>query len=315
MHLRGTIVSMASLLLYLLNGFADAMDFRPGDYYGSGGYYSGRLITHYRPDGSIAESMRLPASLGDNLRGLAFGPDGLLYVALQDSFYGGNLVVHAIDGSGTPQATYSMNVNIGSNTDLGKIAFDNNGHFYVGAVSLVRFTIDQPSSGTLVYQPWSSYAFDVEPLPNGNLLVASSYRIEEITPDGTSVRSLDRNRFADIHSIEYDSASNSVFMFHLGYTGHYNELNKLDGSTGDILATTDAHGGDLLLTTDQRLVDGVRFYDLAFNPLYDFAGTGNAFVTQLVPEPAALSVVAAAGLLAQRRGRRTRRACGTPPMR
>ena len=45
---------------------------------------------------------------------------------------------------------------------------------------LTRFYIGNPSSGTTIYS--NNQIFDVEILPSGNLLVASAYEVNEITP-------------------------------------------------------------------------------------------------------------------------------------
>src|SRR5437762_2499890 len=79
-----------------------AISFAPGHYYTSNGAFS-RDITEYDSTGSVLGSITIPATAANEIHGLAFGHDGLLYAtALRDS----GLAVLALDSSGAVEQTY-----------------------------------------------------------------------------------------------------------------------------------------------------------------------------------------------------------------
>lgn len=288
---RRAIAGLWLLLILIATSRAEALDFVPGHYYASSGSIPGTpVLSHFDPNGVFVESLTLSPSLGYEMRGIAFGPDGLLYAAFRDSLYGGSLVVHAINSAGIPQATYTTTYNVSSNTGLGKIAFGPDGHFYAGAAfAVVKFAVGDTDSGTSIYMP-PGYCHDLKVLPNGNLLSATNYDIQEITPSGTLVRTIDiDHHLADIRSIEYHAPTDTLFAFHLGYTNHYSELMRINATTGTMLEAVNAPSSDLWLATDGKLVAFPGIFDQSLNPLGQFTGGYAVFVTQLVPEPSAAS--------------------------
>lgn len=288
-------------------------------------------IAHYIASGAYLGSMSVPSSsIYWSTRGLAVGPDGLLYVVQDRSLDG--FAVLAYNSAGVLQQTYTYSGPgnyLGGNISYGKIAFDGSGHFFVGASGgAVEFTTGNTGSGSLFFPTTGNGAFDIKALGNGDLLVASAYDIYEVTPSGVAVRDLkmagsgpNALGFTDLRGIEYNAATNVLYATMLGYTGHYDQTMKIDYATGNLLAaTTFTYGDDLVLTIDGRLLDGSRtqvpeFFDLNLNPLGSLSATPGPriFVTQvgadLVPEPGSLALLglgAAAGVASLRRTRRGR---------
>jgi hypothetical protein len=125
---------------------------------------------------------------GDELRGIAFGPDGFLYT-VKVHFAESGFSVLVLDGAGAVHATYTMGgIYVFGNLSYGKIALDQQYIYVAGGDDLVRFTVGDPNSGVSIYT--NNQVFDVKILPNGHLFVASAYGIDEITNTGTIVRSI-----------------------------------------------------------------------------------------------------------------------------
>src|SRR5438309_942415 len=84
--------------------------FVAGDYY-TANYFS-RTIRQYDSGGGFVGSLTLSPALGDEVRGIAFGSDNLLYVTVaRDSGF----AVLALNNSGIVQQTYSGPVYVGGN--------------------------------------------------------------------------------------------------------------------------------------------------------------------------------------------------------
>ena len=226
----------------------------------------------------------MPPSLADEIRGIAFGPDGLLYVTAIRNYA---FAVLALDSSGTVRQTYPMDsVLIAGNLSYGKIAVDSQHIFVTGANQVVRFDVGSPNSGSSIYQ--NNQLFDVNILPNGHLLAASAYYIDEITTAGTLVRHIS-GLFTDIRGIQYDALHNDLFVAQLG-DGWV--LMRLDATTGAIeLRTNFWYGDDLFLTDTGSLLVGSRAVPAGIlsQDLQQIGSLGNSsqmFVTEYVPEPA-----------------------------
>jgi hypothetical protein len=282
-RLLALLVFTFLLLFPLAEANAQTFKFTPGAFYGT----QGNTIVSY--DTSGAQLGSLTISGVSDLRGVAFGPDGLLYVV---NVNGGGFQVHAIDDSGQVHQTYNNGSWIGGNISWGKIAFDQQGYFYVGTLpGLIRFTAGDPLSATIVPNtegPFGIYAVDA--LPSGNLLVADSYTITEITHDGAVVRQF--ASLTDIRGVVFDPATNQVFATELGNSGTgYFRLLRYDYTTaGQTGATNFWYGDDIVLASDGRLVVGSRtqapgIYDKNLNLLGSFAGNPTMFLTQLKPVP------------------------------
>ncbi|MCP4250029.1 MAG: hypothetical protein GY778_23555, partial [bacterium] len=177
-----TTLFLGSLIAYC--GPAQAFDYTVGDFYGTN--YFSNTIVHYDSSGTIVDSMTVPDGLAEDVKGLAFGPDGLLYAVAERQ---SGFAVLALDASGSVQQTYPYTPNyIGGNLSYGKLAFDAQGRFYVGGGGgLVSFSLGAPGSGALIYP---SGTYDVEALPSGNLLLVTSYDLLEVTNTGALVRDI-----------------------------------------------------------------------------------------------------------------------------
>lgn len=304
------IVPALLVSLFLTIGSVRAnITFVPGDYYTSN--YSSRDIMQYDPVGNVVGSYTVPASLGDEVRGLAFGPDNLLYATVARGTAG--FAVLALDSSGGVQQTYAGPVYVAGNLSYGKIAIDNQYIYVAGQDQLTRFLLGDPSSGTVIYT--NNQVFDVKPLPSGNLLVASAYAINEITQNGAFVRSIpligDDNSFTDIRGIEYNPATNDLFVTELGHTGFFFQIMRLDATTGQLEKNaTFNYADDLFLTTSGKLLVGSRtqtpaFYDQNLNQTGALGDGQQMFVTQFVPEPSTWLLLGVGAACLGRRIRRT----------
>lgn len=301
-----------SVLLFIgLSGANAAISFVNGDYFATDA--SLRTITQYNPSGTVTGSLALSSSLGDGIHGIAFGADQLLYATLERGISG--FAVVALNASGSVQQTYTGSVYVAGNLSYGKIAMDSQYLYVTGQNSLTRFRLGDPTSGTAIYT--NNQVFDVKPLPNGNLFVASAYTIEEITPNGNVVRTIslnfNGNSFGDIRGIEYNTATNSLFVTALGYSGFQFQLMHVNATTGALEKnTTFVYGDDIALTNSGALLVGSRtqnpgLFDTNLVQIGALGGTPRMFVTQYqVPEPAALLCLfigSAATLILRRRCR------------
>jgi hypothetical protein len=251
-------------------------------------------IDHYTPAGSYIDSFSLPPSIGSEARGMAFGPEGWLYVVV---VAGSDFGVVALDSSGSVKATYKGPGYVEGNLSYGKIAFGKNGQFFVGgADNLVAFTVGSPD-GTVIYT--NNQIFDVKGLPSGNLLVLSAYQLQEITTTGSVVKTIIPDTiisFVDARGVEFDPLTNKIYVTMLGYTGQFFQLMRFDGDTGHLEKSVYFwYGDDIFLTSDDRLIVGSRtqvpaIFDLDLNQIAVLNGGQQMFVTQM---PLAASVASA----------------------
>jgi len=284
------------------------INFTPGHYY-SATYFS-RDIVEYDQAGNVVGSITLPTSAGEEIRGLAFGPDGLLYATAARGTSG--FAVLALNSAGAIQQTYPMNVYAAGNISYGKLAVDAQ-HIYVAAQDqLTRFDVGNPSSGTSMYT--NNQVFDVEILPNKNLLVASAYEVNELTPAGTFVRGIEPpgGLYTDVRGVEYDPATNNLFVTHLGHSGFFFQIMRIDYTSGALEESVGFnYADDLFLTDTGNLLVGSRtmpprLYTQDLDQIGTLGTTDRIFVTQyVVPEPAGIfggaAVVVGAVLRRRRR--------------
>jgi hypothetical protein len=273
----------ASLVALLIaTRYADAaFTFSPGHYYSSTG---SSLITQYDPTGAIVGSLDLGPR---EVKGLAFGPDGLLYATTLPETSG--FEVLAIDNAGVVRGAYGLDfIHIGGNVASGKIAVDNASIYVAGGNVLTKFDLGNPDSGTVIYS--ANQVFDVEILPTGNLLVASAYEVRELSPSGSVVRDIAGG--TDVRGVEYDPATNNMFVTHLGHTGFFFQLTRFDWLTGALEeSTTFTYANDLFVTAAGEVLVGSwtespRLYSQELDLLGELAGPEQLFVTQYaVPEP------------------------------
>lgn len=233
---------------------ADGFTFTPGHFYSASNGVGSQDIYEYSETGTFLSSIT-PQSLipGDELRGIAFGPDGFLYaVKIHFDELGFDILV--LDSSGNVQTTYTMGtIGLGGDSGYGKIAFDQQ-YIYVAAGSdLVRFTFGDPNSGVSIYS--NNAIIDVKALPNGDLFVAWAYGVDEITNVGTIVRSIPLigADWSNVQGIEYDPITDKLFATQIGDL----LLMRINASTGVLEQfVTLSYGNDLFLTQANTLLVG-----------------------------------------------------------
>jgi len=244
----------------LANANAD-FSFTPGHIYSTWTFGNTTDVIEYSADGTFLDSLTIPSLLqNDELRGIAFGPDGLLY-AVMVHFADSGYQVLALDSSGTVHQTYRMEgIYIFGGGSYGKIAIDESGNMYVaGGSALVHFTIGDPNSGKVLYSPKLPQVEDVNIVPSGDLFVAWDFGVDEITSTGAFVRTVVSSTgpdFVNIWGIEYNPATNKLFVTQLGAGSMYSIL-RVNASTGDIeTGTFFRYASDLFLTASGNLVVG-----------------------------------------------------------
>lgn len=267
-----------------------AFAFVPGHYYTSN--FFSRVITQYDETGTVVGSYTVPPELGEEVRGLAFGPDGLLYATLSRGSAG--FAVLALKSDGTVVASYPRSVYTAGNLSFGKIAIDNQYLYVCGQDELTRFLIGNPSSGATIY--FDNQIYDVKPLPNGNLFVASAYHVDEITNTGAFVRRIELlsadKSFTDIRGIEYNPATNILFVTHHGHSEFFYRIMRVNATTGALLNHAPFHyADDLFLDSSGKLLVG----SATQNPIFfsqdlmqgdSLDGEQQMFVTQYAPAQA-----------------------------
>ncbi|HEV2842561.1 MAG TPA: hypothetical protein VGW39_14655 [Chthoniobacterales bacterium] len=267
-------------------GPAGAFAFVPGHYYTSN--YSSRVITQYDAAGTVVGSYTVPSALGQEVQGLAFSPDGLLYATLGRGSDG--FAVLALRSDGSVAASYEGSVYVAGNLSYGKIGLDSQYLYVCGQNVLTRFRLGDPLSGTPIYM--GNQIFDVKPLPNGHLFVASAYSVDEITTSGALVRHIPLTGgqfFTDIRGIEYNPATNILFVTHLGSSSFSFKIMRINATTGALLSSaTFIYADDLFLDSSGKLLVGSRtedptFYSQDLVPGNSLNGGQQMFVTQYAP--------------------------------
>jgi hypothetical protein len=220
---------------------------------------------------------------------LAFGTDGLLYATLSRGSNG--FAVLALRNDGGVAASYAGSAYIGGNLAHGKIAMANQYLYVTGAQGLTRFRLGDPSSGKMIYgQVW-----DVKPLPNGNLFVASASSVDEITTSGTLVRRIHLTggeSFSDIRGIEYNPETKVLFVTHLGYSNFFFRIMRVNATTGALLnSVVFTYADDLFLDTSGNLLVGSSsenptFFSQELMQGNSLNGGQQMFVTQYAPAQA-----------------------------
>lgn len=279
---RFVVVVVLALLGASVSRSSLAIEFIPDAIYTTS--YFSRTILQYDDSGAVVDSLEVSPGEADSLKGLAFGPDGLLYVTAVRGF---GFVVLALDESGAVHARYPGNVYVQGNLSYGKLAVDEERLYVAGQDLLTRFELGDPGSATSIYN--ANQVYDVEILSNGNLLVASAYRVAEISSDGQLVRHVGPSfpfNFTDIRGVEYDEVTDKIFVTHLGHSNFFFRLMRLDGATGtledDVVFT---YADDLfVMSTGDVLVgsrtEPPRIYDQSLQLVAELGGSERMFVTQ-----------------------------------
>jgi WD40 repeat protein len=283
-----------ALVALLTEPLAAAFSFVPGDYYTSNPGTGS--INQWDLQGNLIGSFFTGSN---DVRGLAFGPDNLLYVSYGPGGAGFGLSVAAFDSNGTRQANYfTPSIYLGGHEQRGHLAVDGSYIYVSAADDLMRFQIGNPSSGTSIYH--DNQVFDVKILPSGNLLVATAYEVKELTASGAVVRTIQPSFgfFTDIRSAEYDPATNNLFVFDLGNSsGGFNRFMRLDWLTGQLeKSISDLYVGDMYVTASGDLLAGGPWIYSQDLVLKASLGTrAQHVVTQYpVPEPRTLPLSAMA---------------------
>jgi hypothetical protein len=236
--------------------------------------------------------------VGKQTRGLTFGSDGLLYVAAHNTGPD-RFELYGYDESGNIRATFTNNMpSVGNNVFYGKLVSDDNYLFVGGTAGITRYELGGPDVGTMIV---AGDGRDIELLPNGNLLHASSFGVREITVDGSLVRefTLNGGTFFNVNAVEYDPIGNDVFF--ANHTG--GSIIRFDFDTGDVEDIVSfANPVDMHLTADGELLVGswtgpaARFNrDLQY--LGDIGEMHRMFITQYsIPEPTTGALYSLAGL-------------------
>jgi hypothetical protein len=259
----------------------------PGHYYTSN--YFSRVIKEYDSTGFLVGSYTVPSALGEEVRGLAFGPDGLLYVAVSRGSSGFTVV--ALRSDGNVAASYMGSAFVAGNLSYGKIAMDNQYLYVAGGGWLTRFLLGDPSSETMIYGD----TWDVKPLPNGNLFAVQQSWVDEITTSGAFVRRIELtgggfdDHFTDIRGLEYNPATNILFVTHLGGSGFAFRIIRLNATTGALLNSVEFnYADDMFLDASGNLLVGStnqipRFYSQDLVQGNSLNGGEQTFVTQYAP--------------------------------
>jgi hypothetical protein len=282
------IACLAGAALCNLPNANAGFSFTPGDIYSTWTFGNTTNVIEYSVDGTFLNSLTIPSLLKDDeLRGIAFGPDGLLY-AVMVHFADSGFQVLALDSSGTVHQTYRMDgIYVWGGGSYGKIAVEQGNIYVAGATALVHFTIGDPNSGVVLY-PYDQLE-DVKVLPNGNLFVAWDYGVDEITSTGTFVRTVvfsNGTDFVNIWGIEYNPATNKLFVTQLGTTGSIYSILRVNASTGQIeTGAAFNYASDLFLTASGNLVVGswtetARIYDQDMTFVGPLGTEQRFFVTQ-----------------------------------
>jgi MYXO-CTERM domain-containing protein len=150
-------------------------------------------------------------------------------------------------------------------------------------------------------------------MPNGNVLVADTRSINEVTPAGQTVRRIGPTTgqisLSEIRAVAYDAEADALYLSMFDNSSTPHRLLKYRYSTAQFLAGASIMAFDITLTTDGNLLLGIgsgaapRLYSPDLTPVAGFGGDGRNFVTQFVPEPGGLAVLGlgAIGLLRRRR--------------
>lgn len=190
-------------------------------------------------DGVPVASRQIPGySMG--FKGTAFGPDGSLYVVAPTNAGYDVLTIHA---NGEVRLRMSGPDYVFGNLSYGKIAVTRDKTVYVGGQNVLRRYRPNSSTGDVVFQ--TNQVYDVDLLPNGNLLVASAYELHELTADGGVVREIaGQQLLTDIRGVIFRPESNDIFVTMLGHSSNFFRIMRVDAATGTVEASESFHYAD-----------------------------------------------------------------------
>lgn len=297
---------LGSCLLAIVTGIGWGAAARAELQYIAGHYYTAnynsQVITQYNSALDVVGTFTVDPIHGTGVHGLAFGPDNLLYAVLGRPGVGTDVI--AITSSGVVQQTYTSTVFM-TNLSHGKIAVDSQ-YIYMAALNrITRFQIGNPTSATTIYSRAPNSVFDVEIMPNGNLLVASDDYVDEIAPDGSLVRTVSHLQYLTLRGVEYDPATDKIFIADYGNTWEEDRVVQIDAVTGAMEGFVESEkADDLFLTISGELLVGSRdapprLYTNDLNLIGTLGSDNQIFVTQYtgsaVPEPSTYALLLVGG--------------------
>ena len=268
--------------LSFLRATANSFEFVPGHLYTTAPFTN--KVEHYGACGSYIDSLTLPGNASDE-RGLAFGPDGLLYVVTSSSTNSGGFDLIAIDSSAAVHARYPGTAYVWGNLSSGDIKFGADGKVFLDGGDSLFSLAPGVSQFQNIYT--TNQMFATKPLPSGNLLALSAYDLKELAPDGSVLRAITTSTsLTDARGVEYDPVTNSIYVSMLGHSGFFFQVMRFDGKNGQLLASTGFNYADkMILTPDRHLVVGSRTYppvvlDTDLNTIGVFNNDPQMFVAQ-----------------------------------
>jgi len=225
---------------------------KPGNIYATESFKSD--ILQISPEGEVVATLTIP-NYQNGFKGMAFGPDGTLYlVAVSNNGYD----LLELDESGAVLRARPGVDYVFGNLSFGKLAVSRDQTVHVGGQNNLRQFRQNAPSGEVIYS--NNQIYDVTTLPNGNLMVASAYYVEEITTDGTLVRNVGPQfLFTDIRGLLYLPATDDVYVTMLGHSDNYFRILRINGTTGVLeLNQPFWYADDLTQTSTGELIVGSR---------------------------------------------------------
>ncbi|MBX3725521.1 MAG: hypothetical protein KF823_06345 [Xanthomonadales bacterium] len=224
-------------------------------------------INAYDDAGVLVAS--LPWGSNHDVRGLAIGPDGLLYVVRAGTQGPLLTTVEVLGPDGQLMARFGNGAWSAGNLSLGKIAFAPDRHvFYVGTSGgIYEFNQTTRSGRRLVADP--AYGLDV--LPNGELLVGADSTLYRRTPGGAFIHAFTNiddpdgltgvvnPRMVGIRDVAYSAATDRTYVTMGGYSGFFFRLLAFQGTSNRLVAQTYFwYGDDIHVDDAGNLLVGSR---------------------------------------------------------
>ena len=264
----------------------------PGHYYTTNWFSS--VISEWDREANLVGTLTLPSSLATDLRGMAFGQDGLLYVVA--GIIPTPYRVLALNSSGQVMQTYPLDNEILGNTGYGKIAIGRGGQIFVaGGGHVCRFQIGDPSSATSLFPGTNTY--DIKATPGGSLLAAESSQIRETSSDGGVFITFNgQGSLSNVRGVAFHLKTFKLFVNDLGDSGFPFHAARYDYTSGMLETSLPRNYPDgLLVDEDGNLLIGsgtlppiLTTRDFAL--LQTFGVSPQQFVAQCPSTPASVSL-------------------------
>lgn len=235
---------------------------------------------------------------GEHIRGIAWGPGGLLYTVLEPGLFVATAQVKAVQGDGTVVHSHPFAGSISGNIGHGAIDFDyQRGLFYVGTSNgIYRFEVGGGEGERLT----EIEAFSVSVMPNGDLLGLAAYALHRFSRDGDLLQTISNftsggespnvnDRIIDGRGVLYDRYTGITYLTMLGSSAAYFQILMLDGVGPELLGNaTFGYAHDLAIDVDGMLLVGSRtqapaIYDRLLVPQGTVQGIESLFVAVFPP--------------------------------